>query len=54
MDYFAKLVDGFKPLTIFATFSITGIWPGSKYDYAAILMTGVTASFDKLVFLCYI
>ena len=31
MERFAKTVNGFKPLTIFAKHSIWDIWEGSEY-----------------------
>ena len=32
-ERFAKLVNGFKPVTIFAERSILDIWQGSEYAY---------------------
>ena len=34
MERFAKIVDDFKLLTIFAKRSILGAWPGSEYATA--------------------
>ena len=31
MESFAKIVNGFKPLTIFAKLSILDVWLGSEY-----------------------
>ena len=33
MDRFAKIVNSYKPLTIFAKRSILDIWQGSEYIY---------------------
>ena len=44
MELFAKIVSGFRPLTVFTKTSILNVWQGSKY-------TSVinNAKFDKKV-----
>ena len=37
MERFQKLVNGFKPLTIFSKRSILDAWQGSEYAYGMLL-----------------
>ena len=41
MELFSKIVEGYKPLTMFAKWSILDIWQGSEYasEFSNILGT---------------
>ena len=50
MEHFAKIVNGFNPLTIFAKRSILDIRLGSEYASDGYLRSSKTNSVGKLLF----
>ena len=48
MEFFAKIVNGFQPLNLFAKISILDVWLGSKYASALYLNITILSRYLKI------